>query len=1311
MVRPTPQTISTNPWPVPVETPMPLVHFLSNGRYGLLLTNAGGGYSQWNDVALTRWRADTTLDDWGAWLYVQDMGPDGRPGALWSATRQPMGERPEHEEVLFHPHMVEFRRRDQAISLHMEVTVAPDDDVEIRRVSLTNDSDQARHLRLTSYAEVVLTAAAGDRRHQAFAKLFVESEYLPDLNALIFRRRPRSAEETPNFLLHMLVIEQGQPEMFGASSHESDRARFLGRGHTAQWPAALTTEAGLSGTTGATLDPLMALGQEIQLAPRTRVQLTFITLATQSRQEAINLARRYQNTTTIDRTFMRARGQAERELRQLDLQSPLLQPIQQLLSLLLYPNAARRADGATLAANRKGQSSLWAFGVSGDYPIVMVRIRNESEGELLQDVLQAHIYWRRRGLKIDLVILNQQASNYGQEVHNFVQRLIQRMDSSTWLNQRGGIFVLYEDQVNQADRILLQTAARVVLDGERGTLGQQMAELLQRPMALPAFVPTVGAQEIVDRTPPLLRPTDLQFDNGMGGFSADGREYVIYLRPGENTPAPWLNVIANADFGTLVSEAGLGYSWALNSGENRLTAWRNDPVSDMPAEVLYLRDEETAQIWSPTPQPAPANAPYLVRHGAGYSSFEHNSHNLKHTLRLFVVPDAPVKVVQLRLENVTERPRRITVTYYADWVLGVDREGTQQYIVPEYDDNYNCLLARNPYSAEFGQRVAFVSTNKEPHGLTADRTEFLGRLGTLRRPAALERVGLGSRVEAGLDCCAVMQLHVDLQAGASEEVYFLVGQGANREEALKLAGQFQAIQQIDAAWEASQKQWEYLLSTVTVATPDAGMNLLLNRWLLYQTLACRIWGRSALYQSSGAFGFRDQLQDVMAVVHARPDLTRQHILEASRHQFEAGDVLHWWHPPAGRGVRTRMSDDLLWLPYVTAHYVAATGDHAILNEQTPFLRGDLLREEEEERYAEYAITEETYSLYEHCRRALRKGTTAGQHGLPLMGAGDWNDGMNRVGIQGKGESIWLGWFLYATLMDFAVLSEQMGNADQAATYRRQAGEIQVALAQHGWDGQWYLRAYYDDGTPLGSAQNRECQIDSIAQSWSVLSGAAETPQDQARAKQAMQAVLQRLVKTEGSQILLFTPPFDKTAKDPGYIKGYLPGIRENGGQYTHAALWTIWAFAELGDGNQAEALFRLINPIYRAATVEQVNLYKVEPYVISADVYGVQPHVGRGGWTWYTGSAGWMYRLGMEAILGIQRQGDTLRIDPRIPNEWPGYTMAYRFGASCYQIHVENAAGVSRGVQQVLVDGATLADGVIQLHDDGAQHEVRILMG
>jgi cyclic beta-1,2-glucan synthetase len=1360
--------ITTHPWNVTVEAPLPQVHFLSNGRYGVLLTSAGSGFSRWQETDLTRWRADTTLDNWGTWIYVQDRDS----GELWSAATQPAATPPESQSAQFyaHAHMAEFRRSDHGIALSMQIVVAPDDDVEIRRISVTNRSDRVRRLTLTSYGEVILAPQTSDLRHPAFNKLFIESEYLPETNALLFRRRPRSETEEPIYCAHSLTVQPGY-EITG--THETDRARFLGRGRMLRSPhsssggeagvapygladrdltstrepatpqgavPALTrlqritlakVEAlagrGLASTReptdpprivpasppsqmNATLDPIMSLGQEIELEPHETTQVTFITLAARSRQQALALCRRYRTSRALNQAFDQARSGAELELRQLGLATADLERIQQLLSVLFYPHAALRADPVTLAANHKGQSGLWGYGISGDYPILLVRVNNQEELSLVTEVLRAHAYWRDRQLKIDLVILDMHGTGYGQELRRQLQRLLVRANSESWLNRRGGIFILNADQMGEADRVLLETAARVVLDRSKGTLAEQLEPLRRQPTRLPPFTPTLSESKDVEPTPALARPTGLLFDNGLGGFSGDGREYVIYLEPGQWTPAPWINVIANSEFGFLVSEAGSGTTWSVNSGENRLTPWSNDPVTDPPGEALYLRDEETAQVWSPTPQPARAPAPYLIRHGAGYSVFEHHSHGLKQELRLFAVRDAPVKVIQLRLENTWERGRRITATFYTEWVLGVARDTAQQYGVSEFDNDSQALLVRNSYNAEFGERVAFVAASKKLHGLTADRAEFLGRMGSLSHPAALERIGLASAVQPGLDPCAALQLHIDFGPGEVQDMFFLMGEAANKAEALRLVNQYQDAEQVKAAWEAATGFWNDLSGSVQVQTPDPAMNLLLNRWLLYQALACRVWGRSAFYQPSGAFGFRDQLQDVMALVHVAPHLVREHILQSARHQFEAGDVLHWWHPPSGRGVRTRCSDDLLWLPFVTAHYIESTGDESILEEEAPFRKAASLGAGEDERYGQYPLTDEAYTLYEHCRRALEKGTTAGPHGLPLIGSGDWNDGLNRVGSEGKGESVWLGWFLCATLNRFADLCDRKGDAKQAAAYRQRADELRTVIEANAWDGEWYLRAFYDDGTPLGAAGKLECQIDSIAQSWAVLSGVG-IGAPTARAAQAMQSVVNQLVNADDQLVLLFTPPFDKTPDDPGYIKGYAPGIRENGGQYTHAAMWVAWALVELGEGDRAEALFRLLNPIYHGDTPEKVARYRVEPYVVGADVYSRPPHAGRGGWTWYTGSASWMYRLGLEAILGIRRLGKALQINPCIPKSWKSYQVTYRDGDTIFQIRVENPSGVNRGVGQVTLDGKVLPGNKIPLLGDGRQHQVHVLMG
>ncbi|MDX9992801.1 MAG: glucoamylase family protein [Anaerolineales bacterium] len=1301
-------------WPIPQNPPWPQAQYLSNGSYSVLITESGGGFSRYRDergeseqnVALTRWRADATLDDWGSWLYVQDEERD----QTFSVGAQPLpGEsKPGQYQVKFSPHKAEFQRREGDLSISLEVGVAPNDPLEIRRVTVRNQSAQTRRVSLTSYGEVVLSSQAADQQHPAFNKLFVESQYLPEEGLLLFSRRARSPEEMPLVLAHCVVLPNSQA---GDSSYETDRAKFLGRGQNARSAAALqkalshTPQEAAAGPI-ASLDPIFAIRQEVEVRPYQSVQLAYLTLCAPSTAEAIAIARRYRTLAAIEQAFRQTQRQQEAELAEAGLSAAQLQHYQQLLSGLVYPNPALRAAPERLAANQQGQPSLWRFGISGDEAILLVKINDLAEIGLVHESLAAHRFWRRRQFPFDLVILNQKDRGYAQDLHEQIQRLVTQLESDHWLNRRGGIFLLRASDLPEQTPLLLESAARIVLDGQRGPLGEQLQPLLHAPTYLPRIMASRARAEASSlRAVP--RPANLQFDNGLGGFSPDGKEYQIYLEEGRWTPMAWSNVIANPNFGFLTSEAGFGFTWAGNSGENRLTPWHNDPLQDRPGEALYLRDEETLRVWSPTPLPARSPEPYLIRHGAGYSIYQHHSQGLIQSVKVFAAPDAPLKMVVLQLENPGKRGRRITATYYVEWVLDAQRATAQQFILPEYEPASGALLAANPYNPQFQKNVAFLAGSQNPHGLTTDRREFLGRLGDLSHPAALTRVGLSSKVEAGLDPCAALQLHIDLAAGETKQVFFLLGQGRDKADALDLIQQYRSEERVAAVWQASQSSWEALLGQVQVKTPEPALDILLNHWLLYQNLSCRIWGRSAAYQSSGAYGFRDQLQDVLALIDTQPSLVREQILRAARHQFEAGDVLHWWHPPFGRGVRTRVSDDLLWLPYVTAAYLRITHDFEILNESLPFLVGAPLSPTEHERYDLYASTPESFSLYEHCRRAIARGSTQGAHGLPLIGGGDWNDGMNRVGIEGYGESVWLGWFLYTVLEGFAPLSEQIGDAEQAESYRQRAKQLQENLHSHAWDGAWYRRAYFDDGSPLGSTQNSECQIDSIAQSWAVISGAGESE----RNVQAMQAVYERLVEQEARLLPLFRPPFDETEHDPGYIKGYPAGIRENGGQYTHGALWTVWAVAQMGNGERAAELYRLLNPILHADTPEKAARYAVEPYVIAADVYSAPGLVGRGGWTWYTGSAGWAYRVGLEMMLGLRRQAQQLTINPCIPPTWKSFHIDYRYQKSVYQIQVENPQAVAQGIASVALDGQICPDGIIPLRDDGQEHHVLVTMG
>jgi len=1290
-VRPHPPV---QPWPVPLHADFPQMHVLSNGRYRVAVTEAGAANSQWDTVALTRWRADTTLDDTGFRVFLYDLDS----GARWSPMASPIAD----GQVLFHPHMSEHRSRAYEVTVRQRIWVAPGDDVEIHYLTLSNESRTRRRVEVTSYAEVVLGDATEDRRHPAFSKLFVQSEYLDGLHALAFNRRPRGPGDRPCCLVHMIVLPNNASQPIG---YETARDRLLGRMHTPSDPQAFAPSApGSSGSTGATLDPILALSSTIELPPFRSSSLAYLLVAANSRESALRIAASYQSLEHLEWTLELARRQADTELQDLKVGSADLPIAQRLLSLLLYPHHTLRAPPAVLAENQSGQSSLWKFAISGDLPILLLRIRRGEDSALLVMLLRLHGYWRQRGILIDLVILNEQPSVYGAEIESRIARAITQESAEGRMHQRGGVFVTRADQITEADRVLLLTAARAVLDESAGTFAAQVARVPEEPARLPPLVPTL-AETIFPE--PLERPDWLLFDNGLGGFTPDGREYVVHLAPGQSTPAPWVNVIANPRFGCVVSESGGGYSWAENSGENRLTPWRNDPVSDEPGEALYLRDEETAAVWSPTPLPAPGPGSYQIRHGAGYTIFRHRSHGLDQELRIFVARDDPVKILRLRLTNRLNRPRRISATYYVEWVLGTARDGSEMFIIPEFDSDCQCMLARNPWKEDFAPRVAFVAASQKLHGLTADRSEFLGRRGSYAQPAGLRAIGLASAVRPGLDPCAAVQLHVELGPAASSEIHFILGQGIGRGEALGLARAYRDPARVEATWTEIGQQWDELLGAVSVHTPDPALDIMLNRWLLYQTLASRLWGRTGYYQSSGAFGFRDQLQDVMALLHTQPSICRAHILEAARRQFTEGDVLHWWHPPSGLGLRTRCSDDLLWLPFVTAQYVAATGDEAILAEPVAFLSGEPLRPDEVERYARFASTDRVASLYEHCLLAIGRSRTAGPHALPLFGSGDWNDGMNRVGIQGRGESVWLGWFLYATLTRFAPVCERRGDPDRAAQFRRDTEKLHQALEANAWDGAWYRRGYYDDGRPLGSSQDEECRIDSLAQSWAVLSGAAD-PQ---RARVAMDAVRQRLIEEGDGLILLLTPPFSGAGADPGYIKAYPPGVRENGGQYTHAALWVLWALAELGEGDIAARLFQKLLPIRRALTPEAAEQYRVEPYVLAGDVCGAPPHTGRGGWTWYTGAAGWAYRFGVEILLGIRLEPSGWRIEPCIPRTWPGFDVNLCRESTTYRIHVENPHSVNRGVEAITLDGVIVRDAVLPRLRDGRAHDVVVRMG
>ncbi|MDP9483449.1 MAG: DUF3131 domain-containing protein, partial [Chloroflexota bacterium] len=1188
---------------------VPRTHILSNGRYAVMVTAAGSGYSRWHDMAVTRWREDVTRDPWGSYLFLRDM----RSGVVWSAGHQPTGTEADSYEVTYSEDNAEFLRRDGSITTALTIVVSTEHDAEIRRVTLTNLGSQAREIELTSYAEIALAPQAADVAHPAFQNLFVETEFVPEIGALLATRRPRSSDERPVWAAHVAAVEEDSGVIV---QYETDRARFLGRGRSVRSAVSVIDGRPLSNTVGAVLDPIFSLRCRIRLAPGTTAHAIFSTVVADTREDVIDLADKYREPATFERAATLAWTQAQVQLHHLGIEQDEAHLFQRLANRVLYADPSLRPSPGLLARNDRGAPGLWAHGISGDLPIVVVRIDQSEDLDIVRQLLRAHEYWRLKLLDVDLVIINEEGTSYAQNLHDALEALV-RTSRSTLVPEgqpgRGGVTIIHGDRLSLEDRTLLQSAARAVLLSRRGSLSDQVIRL-ERPLrpAPPAPLP----EPRPNRSEPAPPRPELEFFNGLGGFAEGGREYVAILGPGQSTPAPWLNVVANPSFGFLVSESGAGYTWSGNSRENQLTPWSNDPVSDPISEAIYIRDDETGELWSPTAQPIRCEeSTYVARHGAGYTRFEHLHEGIDLDLVQYVPLDDPIKVSVLTIDNRSGRSRRLSVTAYAEWALGSSRAANAPQIVTALDPATGAITVRNPWNTEFAGRVAFLDLGGRQTAWTADRTEFLGRNGAPDRPAGLDRGHkLSGSIGAGMDPCAALQTSFELADGARTWVIVLLGEAA---EAGGVADLVQRGRSPDheVNLRALATRWDDVQGAVQVRTPDRSMDIMLNGWLLYQTLACRLWARTAFYQAGGAYGFRDQLQDVIALVTAKRDLSREHLLRAAAHQFVEGDVQHWWHPPTGRGVRTRISDDRLWLPFAVQRYLEITGDASVLDEMVPYLEGPALRPDQVDAYFQPEASAEGASLFEHCVAAIDRSLDVGSHGLPLIGSGDWNDGMNRVGHEGRGESVWLGWFLYTVMAAFVPIAEARDQRHRSEPWLAHMKGLRRALERHGWDGDWYRRAFFDDGTPLGSAMNVECRIDSIAQSWAVLSGAG----DPAHAQRAMAAVEEYLIRRGDGLVLLFTPPFDHGDVDPGYVKGYVPGIRENGGQYTHGAIWSVLAYAALGDGDKAGELFSILNPINHASTRAGVHRYKVEPYVMAADVYTEPPHVGRGGWTWYTG--------------------------------------------------------------------------------------------
>ena len=1274
------------------NTPIPEVQLLSNGRYHVMITNAGAGYSRWKNIAVTRWREDTTCDNWGTFCFIRDL----ENNIFWSAAYQPSLQQGNNYEAVFSQGRAEFRRNDYSLETHTEIVVSPEDDIELRRMHISNRSRRKRTIEVTSYAEVVLAPQNAEEAHPAFSNLFVETSIDESKHAIICTRRARSAEEQVPWMFHLMRVIDGE---IIDISYETDRNNFIGRGYSINQPKVMSDGARLGGSKGAVLDPVVAMRYTIVIEPHATVIVDVIMGIADTELQCKALIDKYQDQHLTNRVLELSWTHSQVILRQINAVESDAQIYEKLASSIIFANDSLRADPSVILKNQRGQSSLWSYSISGDLPIVLLQIDDSANIDLVRQLVQAHAYWRMKGLIVDLVIWNEDQGGYRQELQNQITGLLMPGVASDFKEQPGGIFIRSSDQISNEDRILFQTVARVIISDKFGTLEEQVSRRSKIKTSIPYFSPTKFHASVFTAVPV---PENLLFFNGYGGFSPDGKEYVISTVGTDATPAPWINVLTNSKFGCIVSESGQSYSWIDNAHEFRLTPWNNDPVNDLKGEAFYLRDEESGKFWSPSSSPTRGVSRYNSRHGFGYSVFEHFEDGIESTMTMFTELNDPLKFIVLKIRNNSGRLRRISATGYMEWVLGDLKHKNQMHVVTEIDGLSGAILARNIYNSEFGNRVAFFDADDSNKSFTTDRTEFIGRNGTLANPDGMNRARLSGSTGSALDPCAVIQVEFELAIDQEKTIVFRLGAADSMHDALAIIKKYEGT---SAALEALRKVkefWDETLNTIRVETPDAATNILINGWLTYQTLASRIWARSGFYQSGGAFGFRDQLQDVLSLLHARPDLAREQILLCASRQFKEGDVQHWWHPPIGRGVRTTCSDDYLWLPFVANKYLIVTGDKEILDEQIHFLEGRLLNAGEESYYDLPIKSDASGTLYEHCIKAIDHALSFGKHGLPFIGSGDWNDGMDKVGNHGKGESVWLAFFLYDILIKFCDTARIKNDKTAIKKYTAAAELLRANINKNAWDGEWYRRAYFDDGTALGSHENAECKIDSIAQSWSVLSNAGDAGYHQT----AMRSAENFLVSKEDKIIKLFDPPFDKSDMNPGYIKGYVPGVRENGGQYSHAAVWLIMAFAALGDKAKTWEFIQLINPVNHSKTAEGIATYCTEPYVIAADVYAEPLHKGRGGWTWYTGSAGWMYQLLTEYFAGIKKESDKLYFSPCLPDEWPSIKVDYKFIDTVYHIELLNSN--ESQVSQIVVDGIEQQCDYIVLINDKSVHHVKV---
>ncbi len=1274
------------------KTVIPETQLLSNGSYSLMISNSGSGYGKKDDMSIYRWKEDVTTDNSGMFIYIKDVTSN----KYWSTSYEPCKNEGQSYQVVFSQDKVEFKRKDLSIFTHTEIVVSSEDDAEVRKVSLTNNGSEAKILEITSYCEVTLSTYNADIVHPAFSNLFIATEFISKPECIIANRRPRAKGQNKPYLVQCIAFQGND---IGTVQYETSRINFIGRNRNVVNPCVMEDDTPLKNTVGAVLDPIISMRKRIRIEPGETCKIAYTTAVTDSKENAITIANKYKEMNNIHRIFELAYNQNLVEMKYLAIKSPQANLYQAMASRILFFSNLYEDRQEYIKGVVKSQKDLWKYGISGDLPIVLVSVKEEKDKDMVHQMLIAHEYWSIKGLKVDLVILNLENTDYNQPLQEGIKEILGTGYPRDKQNKAGGIFLYTKATIEQNEIDLLMAISRIVVHGDKGVIGSQIQKNKKKTVEIGKLI---KVDKEYKHIPHKFVINNLEYFNEIGGFDLENDQYVIHLKEGKTTPAPWINVIANENFGFIVSESGSPYTWFKNSRENKITTWSNDWVSDPASEALYIRDEESGKLWNITPGPIRDKGEYVIEHGFGYSNFKHESHGIIGEVTMFVPRGDNVKICKVKLQNSSDCDRKLSLTYYAQLVLGVVPQSSAKHIVTRLNEEKKYISGQNPYSEHFGKLHAYLKiVGGEEESFTGSRTEFIGRGRSVESPEALEKIGLSNNCGAGMDPCLAQHVKITIKAGQEKTLLVVLGQGESLEEVEGIITKYDDTQKAEEELDNVKKYWRELLHRIKVKTPDKSMDIMLNGWLLYQTIVCRLWARSAFYQSGGAYGFRDQLQDVMAAGYVEPKIMRDHILYSATRQFTDGDVQHWWHPIVDSGIRTRFSDDLLWLPYVTIDYVKRTGDYSILDEKMGYLEDRSLEEGEDERYTISQKSEKIGTLYEHCTKAIDRGLKFGPHNIPLMGSGDWNDGMSEVGNKGEGESVWLGWFLYRILDDFKEICQVKQDESRRQKYEEMKEFIKENLDKNAWDGNWYRRAYFDDGTPLGSIENDECQIDSLSQSWAVISKAG----DENKVRKAMSALEKYLVKEDTGMVLLLTPPFENSILEPGYIKGYVPGVRENGGQYTHASTWVVLAMAMLGEGDKAWKIYTMLNPINHTKSYYDCERYKVEPYVITADVYGREPHIGRGGWSWYTGAAGWMYRAAIEGILGLKFEGTKgFVVEPNIPDEWNEFELEYTKDECRYVIKVK------RGEKRVVtLDGKPLENRVIPYLKDGV-HEVEVVI-